>query len=66
MISSKELFQYTKNLSLLFAEDHTELRINTTEILKNFFKRVDSVTDGEEALKLYKKHIMRIILMTLS
>lgn len=55
MISSKELFQYTKNLSLLFAEDHTELRINTTEILKNFFKRVDSVTDGEEALKLYKK-----------
>jgi len=55
MINSKELLQYTKELSLLFAEDHTELRENTTEILKNFFKTVDSVENGEEALKLYKE-----------
>jgi len=54
MINSKELLQYTKELSLLFAEDHTELRVNTTEILKNFFKNVDSAEDGEEALTLYK------------
>jgi len=54
MINSKELLQYTKELTLLFAEDHTELRINTTEILKNFFKRVDSVADGVEALEVYK------------
>lgn len=54
MINSKELLQYTKELSLLFAEDHTELRVNTTEILKNFFKNVDSAEDGEVALKLYK------------
>lgn len=54
MINSKELLEYTKDLTLLFAEDHTELRINTTEILKNFFKKVDSVEDGDEALKLYK------------
>jgi DNA-binding response OmpR family regulator len=54
MINSKELIQYTKNLTLLFAEDHDELRISTTEILKNFFKKVDSVKDGEEALSLYK------------
>ncbi len=54
MINSKELLQYTQNLSLLFAEDHDELRINTCEILKNFFKKVDSAKDGEEALNLYK------------
>jgi len=54
MINSKELLQYTKELSLLFAEDHTELRVNTTEILKIFFKVVDSAEDGEEALLLYK------------
>jgi len=55
MINSKELLQYTKKLSLLFAEDHSELRVNTTEILKNFFKNVDSSKDGEEALARYKE-----------
>jgi len=59
MINSKELLQYTKELSLLFAEDHTELRENTTEILKNFFKTVDSVENGEEALKLYKEKFQK-------
>ena len=54
MINSKELLQYTKELTLLFAEDHTELRENTTEILKNFFKQVDSAANGEEAFALYK------------
>jgi DNA-binding response OmpR family regulator len=42
-------------MSLLFIEDHKELRINSVEILKNFFKKVISAKDGEEALTLYKK-----------
>lgn len=56
MINSKELITYTKNLSILFVEDHEELRENTTEILKNFFKDVHSVEDGQKALELYKDH----------
>lgn len=62
MIDSKELLQYTKNLNLLFAEDHTELRENTSEILKNFFHRVDAVEDGNEALELYKEKKYDIVL----
>ena len=54
-INSKDLLQYTQNLSLLFAEDHDELRESTTEILKNFFKNVKSARDGEEAYRLYKE-----------
>jgi DNA-binding response OmpR family regulator len=54
MINSKELLKYTKDLTLLFAEDHTELRENTSEILRNFFKKVDSVENGEKALEYYK------------
>ena len=54
MINSKELLQYTQNLNLLFVEDHTELRVNTTEILKNFFKSVDSMENGKDAFELYK------------
>ena len=58
MTNSKELLEYTKNLTLLFAEDHDELRVNTAEILKNFFKKVDTVSNGEEALHLYKKQLL--------
>ena len=53
MINSKELLEYTQNLSILFVEDHDELRIGTDSILKNFFKVVTSVENGKEALKSY-------------
>lgn len=56
MINSKELLTYTSELSVMFAEDHDELRENTTEILKNFFKEVHAASNGEEALKLYKDY----------
>jgi DNA-binding response OmpR family regulator len=62
MIRSKELLNYTKGLNLLFAEDHTELRENTTEILNNFFHHVDAVSDGTEALELYRKNHYDIVL----
>jgi len=38
----------------LLVEDYEELRINTTQILKKFFARVDAVSNGEDALKAYK------------
>ncbi len=53
MINSKELLEYTKNLSILFVEDHDELRTSTDSILKNFFKTVTSAENGQEALKSY-------------
>lgn len=56
MLNSKEILKYTKNLSILFVEDHDELRENTAEILKNFFSKVDSAEDGKEALKKYKEN----------
>jgi DNA-binding response OmpR family regulator len=56
MLNSKEILKYTKNFSVLFVEDHDELRENTTEILKNFFDQVDCAEDGKEALKKYKEH----------
>ena len=56
MLNSKEILKYTKNLSILFVEDHDELRENTTEILKNFFDKVDCAEDGKEALKKYKEN----------
>jgi len=56
MINSKELVTYTKNLSVLFAEDHDDLRMNTVEVLKSFFQEVHSAVDGEEALAMYSDY----------
>jgi DNA-binding response OmpR family regulator len=56
MLNSKEILKYTKNLSILFVEDHDELRENTTEILKNFFHQVDYAEDGKIALKKYRDY----------
>ncbi|QOY51113.1 response regulator transcription factor [Candidatus Sulfurimonas baltica] len=56
MLNSKELLVYTRELSILFVEDIEDLRANTSEILKNFFKRVDTAVNGEDALKKYKDY----------
>lgn len=56
MLSSKEILKHTKNLSILFVEDHDELRENTTEILKNFFSVVDCAEDGKVALHKYRDY----------
>jgi DNA-binding response OmpR family regulator len=53
MINSKELLSYTRNLSILFAEDNEQFRVATSEILKNFFMRVDQVQNGQDALEKY-------------
>jgi len=57
MNHSKELIEQTRELSILFAEDHDELRENTTDILKYFFKRVDSVSNGVEAFEYYAENL---------
>jgi len=59
MNHSKELIEQTKELSILFVEDHDELRENTTDILKYFFKRVDSVSNGVEAFEYYTESLRK-------
>ena len=55
MINSQELINFTKNLNVLFVEDHEELRETTTEILSSFFNVVKSVENGQEAIDEYAK-----------
>jgi len=55
MVDLKELILYTKNLKILFAEDHYEVRKNTSSILENFFSEVVTVDDGQKAYDLYLK-----------
>jgi len=53
---SEKTKQYTKDLSILFVEDHQELRENTMSILEAIFKDVDSANNGLEALELYNSY----------
>ncbi|MBD3825121.1 MAG: response regulator transcription factor [Epsilonproteobacteria bacterium] len=55
MLDSKELISYTKELSIMFVEDHDDLRESTKEILKNFFHTVEAAHDGQEAIEKYKE-----------
>ena len=53
MQNPNEIKEYTKTLSILFAEDHEALRTSTTEILKSIFQTVDSCANGQEAFDRY-------------
>lgn len=55
MKNSKDIVSYTKELSILFVEDHDELRESTTDILSTCFKTVASASNGEEGFKCYNE-----------
>lgn len=56
MTDPKSIKNYTSKLSILFAEDHEDLRDNTSAILKSIFKTVDTCVNGEDAFKQYLKY----------
>ena len=56
MPTTSDIKDYTNKLSILFVEDHEELRLGTTRILESIFKTVDSCSNGKVALTQYKKY----------
>lgn len=53
MTNSSDVIANTKDLSILFAEDNDEMRENTAEILRKFFKCIDTSSNGEDAIEKY-------------
>lgn len=51
----KKLMNTTKNLNILYVEDHEDVRTQTFNMLDIFFNSVDVATNGEEGLELFKK-----------
>ena len=49
----KELYDQTKDLSVLLAEDHKPTRLGLEEIMIDLFKEVNAFSDGEEAYRSY-------------
>ena len=48
MIDYKELLKYTSDLNVLFIEDDEIILENTTDILEDYFKSIDTALNGEE------------------
>jgi len=58
----KKLQEIAKNFTVLYAEDHTQLRENMEEYLNNFFAKVTLAEDGQKALDLYHKNHYDIVI----
>ena len=52
----QRLFEETKNLNLLFVEDYEELRLNSLEILDDYFTYCEGAVDGRHGLEQYIAH----------
>ena len=50
------LYEETKNLQILFVEDYEELRVNTVEILDNYYAYCEEAVDGKAGLEQYKAY----------
>ncbi|HLD23534.1 MAG TPA: response regulator, partial [Sulfuricurvum sp.] len=59
---SKELKSVSSTLCILYAEDEEDTRIQITEILQMFFKKVVVAQNGKEALDNFKSNSIDLIL----
>lgn len=50
------VYNYSKNLNVLYVEDNEEVRKSTIEILKEYFSTLDVAVDGLDGLEKYKKY----------
>jgi putative nucleotidyltransferase with HDIG domain len=57
----KKLHKISSELNILYVEDEVEIRTKVVKYLSRLFKNVFSASDGEEALKLYKKNSFDIV-----
>ena len=53
MLKTKEIIELTKKLKVLYVEDDTILRKDTTSLLLNYFENVDTAVDGLDGLNMY-------------
>lgn len=60
MVKATDVRKLTKKLSVLYVEDEKNIRQETSENLRHFFKNVYSGENGEKGLELFKKNKEKI------
>ncbi len=59
MQNLSQLFSLTRDMNLLFVEDHLPILESTKEILEHYFKHIDTATNGLEGLEQYRTFLSR-------
>jgi CheY-like chemotaxis protein len=60
-MTPKELKNIASNLTILYAEDEEDVRINMIAILEMFFKKVVVAHDGRDAIEKFKENKIDIV-----
>lgn len=55
-----------QNHSILYVEDEPEIQANMKEYLESYFNTVDIASDGEEALKLYRRNRQDVLILDIN
>jgi len=56
MTDFNKVYQVTKDLNILYAEDNATFQEETNEVLSILFKKVTLANDGQEAIDMYKQY----------
>ncbi|WP_428737516.1 response regulator transcription factor [Sulfurimonas sp.] len=51
-----------KNISILYVEDDLAIALEVTKLLQKVFSKIDTVENGEKALKLFEENIYDIVI----
>ena len=55
-----------KRYTIVYAEDETIIRLNVTQMLEEYFKKVIAVSNGQEALKSYRESKADVLMLDIS
>ena len=55
-----------KRYTIVYAEDETIIRLNVTQMLEEYFKKVIAVSNGKEALKSYRENKADVLMLDIS
>ena len=55
-----------KRYSIVYAEDETIIRLNVTQMLEEYFKKVIAVSNGKDALKSYRESKADVLMLDIS
>ena len=62
MYDFKEVYKYSKDLTVLYIEDDKDLLEATCDLLENFFASVTAAFDGQDGLEKYKKQKFDLVI----
>jgi YesN/AraC family two-component response regulator len=61
----QQLYEDLATVNVLYVEDEEEVRIMTLDFFKNIFANIDTASNGEEGLKLFKEKSYSLVISDL-